>query len=94
MIVLRLTLSRTSTTPFFTRVSVPANESCTSHSVPRTVAALYWPRVRNEPEPSPHSLRVFGFFAAACAARPPHASASTSRSSVIEPGCVTLKMPS
>jgi hypothetical protein len=39
MIVLRLTLSRTETTPFFTRVSVPAQESWTSHLVPRTVAA-------------------------------------------------------
>ena len=46
----------------------PAQESCTSHLVPRTVAALYCPRVRNEPEPSPHSLRVFGFFLAAARA--------------------------
>src|SRR5690349_6435256 len=68
MIVLRRTLSRTDTMPFFTRVSVPAQESWTSHWVPRTVAALYWPRVRNDPEPLPHSLRDFGFFlAAACA---------------------------
>src|SRR3954471_9420851 len=92
-IVLPLTLSRTDTTPVATLVSVPAQESCTSHFVPRTVAALYWPRVRNEPEPSPHSLRVFGFFFAACAPR--HgASGSLSVRSVVPPDCVTLKMPS
>ena len=37
--------------------------SWTSHLVPRIVAALYWPRVRNLPLPSPQSLRVFGFVA-------------------------------
>jgi hypothetical protein len=61
------TLSRTETTPVATFVSVPAQLSCTSHFVPRIVAALYWPRVRNWPLPSPQSLRVFGFFAAAFA---------------------------
>src|SRR3954454_14428215 len=65
--VLRLTLSRTDTAPLDTFVSVPEHESCTSHFVPRTVAELYWPRVRNEPDPSPHSLRDFGFLAAALA---------------------------
>ena len=43
MIVRFLTLSRTLTEPCVTRVSVPAHVSCTSHLVPRTVAALYWP---------------------------------------------------
>src|SRR3954465_2139019 len=62
MIVLWRTLSRTATTPRGTLVSVPAHESWTSHLVPRTVAALYWPRVRKAPEPSPHSCRVLGFF--------------------------------
>ena len=38
--VLRLTLSRTDTTPSVTRVSVPAHVSCVSQRVPRTVAAL------------------------------------------------------
>src|ERR1700754_1169720 len=65
MTVLCLTRSWTVTTPLLTRVSVLVHVSCVSHFVPRTVAALYWPRVRNEPLPSPHSLRVFFFFAAA-----------------------------
>ena len=34
----------------------------TTHLVPRTVAELNWPLVRNLPLPSPHSLRVLGFF--------------------------------
>src|SRR4051812_9551249 len=93
--VLWRTLSRTLTTPFFTRVSVPEQESWTSHSVPRTVAALYWPVVRNEPEPLPHRCRAFGFlvaFAAACA-RAHDASGSLSLRSVVRPGWGTLKMP-
>src|SRR4051812_35813525 len=95
--VLRLTLSRTLTTPFLTCVSVPAQLSCTSQRVPRTVAALYWPRVRNEPEPSPQSLRVFGFFlAAACAVFffGHFASASLRVRSVVVLVCVILKTPS
>src|SRR5436190_210510 len=96
MIVLFLTLSRTLTTPLTTLVSVPAQESWTSHSVPRTVAALYWPRVRKEPEPEPHSLRVLGFLAAARA--PPlfghFASAWLSVRSVVFLPSVSLKMPS
>jgi hypothetical protein len=83
-IVLRFTLSGTETTPLVTFVSVPAQESWTSHFVPRTVAALYCPRVRNEPDPSPHSFRVFGFFAAA-RALPHAASGSLSVRSVVEP---------
>ena len=82
--------------PCVTRVSVPAHESWTSHFVPRTVAALYLPVVRNAPLPSPHSLRVFGFFAAALA-RPSSgsgASCSTSVRLVIPRDCVTLKIPS
>jgi hypothetical protein len=39
--------------------------------VPRTVAALYRPFVRKEPWPSPHRLRVFGFFFFAAAALAP-----------------------
>ena len=64
--------------------------------MPRTVAALYWPRVRKLPDPSPHSLRVFGFFFAASAAALPegHESVSVSRSSVIPPPSLTWKMPS
>ena len=58
MIVFFFTWSKTDTTPLVTLVSVPEQESWTSQVVPRTVAALYWPRVRKEPEPLPHSLRV------------------------------------
>src|SRR6185503_14913319 len=71
-IVFFFTWSKTDTTPFLTCVSVPAQESWTSQVVPRTVAALYWPRVRKEPEPLPQSLRVLGFFAAAPALPFPH----------------------
>src|SRR4051812_43771748 len=96
MIVLRRTLSRTLTTPLVTRVSVPAHESWTSHFVPRTVAALYWPRVRNAPLPSPHSRRVLGFLAAADAL--PRlgqaASFSVSVRSVVALVWPSLKMPS
>src|SRR3954453_1534114 len=52
--------------------------------------AVLPPRGRHAPPPSPHTLRGFGFFAAACAL--PQASASTSRSSVTAPGWVTLKI--
>ena len=88
-------MRRTVTLPCVTRVSVPAQESCTSHFVPRTVAALYLPVVRKAPLPSPHSLRVF--FLAAALARPcfgQRASSSTSVRLVIPRDCVTLKIPS
>jgi hypothetical protein len=60
-----LTKSRTATLPRATRVSVLVQRSSTSHFVPRTVAELYWPFVRNRPLPSPHSRRFLGFFFAA-----------------------------
>ena len=86
------------TTPLLTRVSVVVQVSCVSHFVPRTVAALYWPRVRNDPLPSPHSLRDFFFLAAAAALLPRgHESASVSASVVtgLEPlVCVSLNSPS
>ena len=53
------TLSRTVTVPRTTRVRVPAQLSLTSHFVPRTVAELYLPDVRNEPLPSPQRWRCF-----------------------------------
>ena len=64
--------------------------------MPRIVAALYWPFVRNLPFPSPQSLRVFGFLAAALAflAAGHGASGSLSVSVVMSPDCVTLNMPS
>jgi len=86
---------RTSTEPCVTRVSVPAQESCTSHRVPRTVAALYFPLVRNAPFPSPQSLR--DFFLAAALARPflgHRASCSVSVRFVMPLDCVTLNRPS
>ena len=46
-------------------VSVLVHVSCTSHWVPRTVAALYLPEVRNAPLPEPQSLRVLTFLPAA-----------------------------
>ena len=55
--------------------------SCTIHRVPRTVAELKEPSVRNLPLPSPHSRRFF-FFAAALAF-PPQLSFSTSFSVVV-----------
>ena len=65
---MRLTKSLTATTPWVTRVSVVVQVSWTSQVVPRTVAALYGPVVRNLPLPLPQSLRDFGFFWAALAA--------------------------
>ena len=62
------TKSVTVTDPSLTRVSVPSQPSDVSHVVPRTVAALNWPRVRNFPRPAPHSLR-FGFSARNAPAR-------------------------
>src|SRR3954451_11505234 len=99
--VLCLTLSRTLTTPLETLVSVPAHESCTSQRVPRTVAALYFPDVRKAPLPSPNSLRVLGFFAAAAAAAAPAAwrarghaaTGSLSGKLVPPPVCETLNHP-
>src|SRR3954471_11480593 len=67
MTVLRLTKSRTATRPCTTRVSVVAQVSWTSHLVPRTVAELKEPLVRNLPLPSPHSRRFFFFFLATLA---------------------------
>jgi hypothetical protein len=69
---LRSTVSRTLAAPRTTRVSVAPQVSCVSHLVPLTVAALYCPRVRKEPDPSPHRRRVFFFFFffAAADARP------------------------
>ena len=61
------TKSRTATRPRTTRVSVLVQLSWTSHLVPRTVAELYEPSVRNLPLPSPHRWRFFFFFAAALA---------------------------
>src|SRR3954468_64598 len=60
-----------------------------SHFVPRTVAALYFPAVRNAPFPSPQRRRFRGFFAAAVAlcAFGHAASASTSLSVVMPRDC-------
>src|ERR1700759_5397762 len=95
VIVLWRTSSRTDTTPWATLVSVPAHESSTNHFVPRTVAALYWPTVRNEPWPLPHRLRVFGFLLAAAAWAPlPHgASGWLSVRSVVALVWVSLNWP-
>src|SRR5262249_8559396 len=97
-IVLCLTLSRTDTTPRLTLVTLVVHVSWTSQIVPRTVAELKCPRVRKLPEPSPQSLRVLGFLAAADALPADgQLSASTSVRSVIGLApvvCVTLKMPS
>ena len=97
VIVLCLTLSRTLTEPRTTRVRVPAQLSCTSHFVPRTVAELYLPDVRKAPLPSPHRWRLLGFFLAVALApfaRRHDASGCASVSWVIPPVCVTLKTPS
>ena len=85
MIVLRLALSRTETTPCVTRTSVVVQVSWTSHFVPRTVAAAYEPLVRNLPLPSPHSLRDFGLRFWAARALREQSSGSLSVSSVIAP---------
>ena len=69
--------------------------SCTSHVVPRTVAALYAPVVRNLPLPEPHSLRFFGLRCAALALRrDEQSSSSTSLRSTSVLVCVIRKMPS
>src|SRR3954451_22437789 len=77
-------MSRTLTTPRLTLVSVPSHSSCTSQIVPRTVAALYLPSVRNLPFPLPHSLprTDFGPFflvAASVADRAPFSGAHCER---------------
>ena len=71
----------------------------TTHLVPRTVAELNWPRVRNLPLPSPQSLRVLGFFWAVLAllARAGSGLGPASASSVIGLAprvWLILKMPS
>src|SRR6185295_6016147 len=66
--------SRTETLPLLTRVSVPSQRSSTYHDVPRTVATLLPPRVRNLPLLSlPHSRRggLRFFFLLVAAARAP-----------------------
>ena len=88
------TLSSTSTPPTFTVVSCRRHVSSTSHRVPRTVAALYLPAVRNAPLPSPQSLRFLGFF---CAAEAPALRAVEllgQREVVMPLDCVTLNNPS
>ncbi len=51
--------------------------------MPRTVAELYWPLVRNLPLPLPHSRRFFAFAAAVLARLPfGHDSFSVSLSTV------------
>ena len=62
--------------------------------MPRTVAALYLPTVRNAPLPSPHSLRDFGFFAAALPRFPHGASGSFNVKFVIPRFWSTRNMPS
>ena len=96
MIVLWRTLSRTSTAPWLTFVSVPAHVSSTSHFVPRTVAAAYLPSVRNLPLPSPHRLALLGLARGRAGLLPFGHAASVSVSvRVVMPfDCVTLKMPS
>src|SRR5262245_23009642 len=56
--------SLTVTERFLTFVVVVVHVSVTSHFVPRTVAELNRPVVRNFPLPSPHRRRFFGFAAA------------------------------
>ena len=68
-----------------TLVSVPSQRSSTSQIVPRTVAELYLPLVRNLPLPLPHSLPrtdfgpFFFFLASAAAARAPFSGAHCER---------------
>ena len=93
--VVFLTSSRTRTTPCATLVMVLVQVSWTSHLVPRTVAALYWPRVRNSPLPSPQSLRVLALAAAALAFPSGSPSSFSDRVSVVTPpDWLSLKMPS
>jgi hypothetical protein len=92
---LRLTKSRTWTTPRLTVIFVLVHVSCVSHLVPRTVAAARRPLVRKRPLPSPHRLRTFFFFLAAADAL---AQLSVALSSSCVIGflplvCVTLNWP-
>src|SRR3954447_13707254 len=92
-----LTLSRTLTTPWVTRVSVVVHVSSVSQVVPRIVAALYRPFVWNAPLPLPHSRRFF-FFLTADACALPFEQLSGSVRVITVTGCaplvcVTLKMP-
>jgi hypothetical protein len=74
--VLRRLKSRTLTVPRFTVVNVPSQRSWVNQIVPRTVAELYLPLVRNLPLPLPHSppstdfAPRFFFLAAAAEAVP------------------------
>src|SRR4051794_3672558 len=59
MVTLRcLAKSRTTTVPLFTVVVVVLQVSFWTHVVPRTVAELLRPRVRNRPFPLPKSVRL------------------------------------
>src|SRR4051812_6054076 len=84
MVFLRLR-SRTWTVPRVTLVNVPSQRSSTSQMVPRTVAALYLPSVRNLPLPLPHSLPrtdfgpFFFFLASTAADREPFSGAHCER---------------
>src|SRR3979409_33712 len=74
--------SRTLTVPRLTVVSVPSQRSVVSQIVPRTVAELYLPFVRNLPLPLPHSLPSTAcgpFFLVAGAARAPRADGHCAR---------------
>ena len=75
--------SRTLTVPRLTVVSVPSQRSSVSQIVPRTVAALYLPFVRNLPLPLPHSLPSTAcgpfFFLLTAAALAPRADAHCDR---------------
>ena len=56
----RSTLSKTSTRPARTRISVLVARSSVSQIVPRTVAAAYRAFVVKRPLPFPQSLRTLG----------------------------------
>src|SRR3954452_25315276 len=74
--------STTATVPRFTVVNVPSQWSCTSQIVPRTVAELYLPLVRNLPLPLPHSFPstdLGPFFLSAAADRAPFSGAHCER---------------
>ena len=76
-----------------TFVVVVVHVSWTSHLVPRTVAALYLPDVRNAPLPSPHSLRVFFLAAARLRLAALQSSGSLRVSTVTPPEVLTLNCP-
>ena len=82
MTVLWRRRSRTLTVPRLTVVSVPSQRSVVSQIVPRTVAELYLPFVRNLPLPLPHSLPSTAcgpFFLLTAAALAPRADAHCAR---------------